>query len=455
MRLSFLLTLSAAILTPPMHAKDHPNVLMISVDDMNDFASYMGLYPDVITPNMDRLAASGTAFNKAHCQYPLCSPSRASVMSGLFPYTSGIIKNTKDDGVAKIVNDLGAELMHTYFSKHGYKTMAIGKIMHRHLPRDSADLSGGRKEFNHGTGNLKAQWPQKGTSTDWAIAPDRDEDLADHQTATWAVERLQEQHDEPFMLMVGFLRPHVPWYAPKKWFDLYDRDAIKLPRFEPDDMEDVPAISRKVNRSKHMPSTEWAIKNGKYRDIVHAYLACISFVDHQVGRVLEALESSPYKDNTIIVFWSDHGYHIGEKNTFQKITTYERSSHVPFVFAGPGVPAGQHTDRVVSLLDMYPTLVELTGLPKNERNEGRSLVPLMDRPTLDWPHPSIIQLGKGHFAIQSERYRYIRYEDGSEELYDHKTDLDEIHNIAGNPEYDSLKTAMAKYIPGSDGVNKQ
>ena len=249
------------------------------------------------------------------------------------------------------------------------------------------------------------------------------------------------------MLMVGFLRPHVPWYAPKKWFDLYDKESLALPRYEADDFDDVPAISKKVNRGRPYPTTDWAKNNDQYADIIHAYLASTSFVDHQVGRVLEALENSPYKDNTVIVLWSDHGYHLGEKNTFQKHTVYERSSSVPLIIAGPKLPSGQRTNRVASLLDLYPTLVDLAGLPANPKNEGRSLKPLLENPETPWPYVSIIQMNKDHFAIQGERFRYIRYNDGSEELYDHQVDLDEIHNLANNPEYDTVKVRLGKHVP--------
>ena len=368
-------------------------------------------------------------------------------MSGLLPSTLGIHTNAKDPIVAKKAEELGTPLMHSYFAQHGYKTMAVGKIFHRHVPKDSVDMTGGRREFNHGTGNLKANWPQKGISTDWAMAPESDEVLGDYEAATWAVERLQEDHDKPFMLMVGFLRPHVPWYAPKKWFDLYDKESLALPRYEADDFDDVPAISKKVNRGRPYPTTDWAKNNDQYADIIHAYLASTSFVDHQVGRVLEALENSPYKDNTVIVLWSDHGYHLGEKNTFQKHTVYERSSSVPLIIAGPKLPSGQRTNRVASLLDLYPTLVDLAGLPANPKNEGRSLKPLLENPETPWPYVSIIQMNKDHFAIQGERFRYIRYNDGSEELYDHQVDLDEIHNLANNPEYDTVKVRLGKHVP--------
>ena len=350
-------------------------------------------------------------------------------MSGLLPVTLGYDDHMKDTDLQKRARARGTELLHVYFAKHGYKTMAVGKICHRHVPKGSVDASGGRGNFSEGTGKLKRNWHQNGTSTDWAMAPESDSQLPDHKAAGWAVQQLQSKHDKPFFLMVGFLRPHVPWYVPKKWFDLYDKQKIKLPPYRPDDLDDVPSMAKQISILKQMPRTEWAIENKQWRNIVHAYLACISFADHQVGRVLEALEKSPYKNNTIVVLWSDHGYHMGEKNTFQKQSLWERSSHVPLVIAGPSIEGGRRCDRVVSLLDLYPTLVDLAGLPNNARNQGRSLVLLLKDPKKDWPHPAIIGWKKKSFALQTERYRYIRYGDGSEELYDHESDPNEWKNL--------------------------
>ena len=293
---------------------------------------------------------------------------------------------------------------------------------------------------------MKANWHQNGTSTDWAMAPERDEELPDHQAAKWAVQRLNESHEKPFLLMVGFLRPHVPWYVPKKWFDLYDKEKITLPPYHKDDLDDVPEMGRKISILKQMPRTEWAIENNQWRNIVHAYLACVSFADHQVGRVLDALDKSPYRDNTIVVLWSDHGYHMGEKNTFQKQSLWERSSHVPLAIVGPGIEEKRNCDRIVSLLDLYPTLIEMCGLPANTKNEGRSLVPLLKEPTMAWPYSSIIGWKENSFAVQDESFRYIRYGDGTEELYDHQADPNEWKNIAGVPAFAKVKRNMATVL---------
>jgi arylsulfatase A-like enzyme len=352
----------------------------------------------------------------------------------------------KDEDLQKRARERGTELMHAYFARSGYKTMAVGKICHHHVPRGSVDASGGRGGFLEGTGRLRKNWHQNGTSTDWAMAPVSDEQLPDHQAAEWAVKQLRADHDRPFLLMVGFLRPHVPWYVPKKWFDLYDKEKLTLPPYRKNDLDDVPEAAKRISILKQMPRTEWAIQNNQWRNIVQAYLACITFTDHQIGKVLEALEKSPYRGNTITVLWADHGYHMGEKNTFQKQSLWERSSHVPLVIAGPEVQGGQRCDRIVSLLDMYPTLLEMCGLPANPKNEGNSVVPLLKNPQKEWPYPAITGWKENSFAVQNERYRYIRYNDGSEELYDHRNDLKEWANLAGKPQLDGIKRKMAEHL---------
>ena len=282
--LAYMLVLASAL-----HAAK-PNVLFIAVDDLNDFPPFEERYPDAKTPNLDRLADRGMVFTRAHCQFPLCGPSRASIMSGMLPSSLGYDNHMKDEALQSHARELGTELLHTYFSKNGYKTMAVGKIYHHHVPKGSVDATGGRGSFSGGTGKLKKNWHQNRTSTDWAMAPERDDQLPDHKAAEWAVKQLQTEHDKPFFLMVGFLRPHVPWYVPKKWFDLYDKEAITLPPYEKDDLNDVPDIAKRISILQQMPRTDWAIENHQWRNIVHAYLACISFADHQVGKVINALD---------------------------------------------------------------------------------------------------------------------------------------------------------------------
>lgn len=440
-----------AVATGELHASapptSPPNVLFIAVDDLNAFPTFMGVYPDAITPHLDRLAASGIAFTNAHSQYPLCGPSRASILSGFLPSTLGFTDHMSDEAVDKQTRALGSKLLHTTFSENGYETLAVGKIYHNHVPKGSVDQSGGRGSFYSGTGKLKKNWPQDGTGTDWAQAPNQDEKMSDYAAAKWAIQQLNATHEKPFLLMVGFLRPHVPWYVPKKWHDLYDPQKLTRPAYKKDDLNDVPAISREINISTVMPSTEWAIENQQWGKILQAYLACVSFTDHYVGEVIQALEQSEYKDNTIIVLFSDHGYHMGEKNTFQKQSLWEESSLSPLIFSGPGILPGQRSTRVVSLLDIYPTLLELCQLPANHKNEGHSLLPLIENPRLNWQHPAITSWKGNNFAVQDQQYRYIRYSDQTEELYDHTNDPNEWTNISEQTEYADIKNKLASVIP--------
>jgi arylsulfatase A-like enzyme len=438
--LPFLLLLGLGV-----YATDKPNVLFIAVDDLNDFPGFMQGSVHAKTPHLDRLAEQGVVFTRAHAQFPLCGPSRASFMSGLLPSTLAYNEHMWDVEVEERAREKGTALLHRAFAEHGYTTLAVGKILHNHVPKGSVDVSGGRLPFNEGTGRLRRNWDVKGTQTDWAAAPEHDEELADHKAADWAIEQLQATQEKPFFMMVGFLRPHVPWYVPQKWFDLYEKKAITLPPYKADDLDDLSEMAKRISILPQYPKRDWAIETDQWRDILHAYLACTSFVDHQVGRVLEALEASPHKDNTIVVLFSDQGYHMGEKNTFQKETLWERSSRVPLIIAAPNVEAGR-SDRVVSLLDLYPTLLDLADLPANEKNEGHSLVPLLRDPAKAWPHPAIIGYRENSFAVQGDRYRYLRYGDGSEEFYDHNNDPNEWTNLAADPQYEAVKQQLAEHL---------
>jgi arylsulfatase A-like enzyme len=266
--------------------------------------------------------------------------------------------------------------------------------------------------------------------------------MSDPLAAKWAVERLQEDHDKPFMLMVGFLRPHVPWYSPQRWFDaLGDPAGLHLPPYNPDDHDDMTEYVVSASVAKDYPRTEWAIETGVWQDIVHAYLASTHFADHYVGQVLDALAASPYADNTIVLLFSDHGYLLGEKNTFQKQNLWERANKVPLIVAGPGVPQGEFRAQTAGLIDIYPTLVDLAGLPANPVSEGVSLVPVMDDAGLPWDR-SVISQWRREFgenedyrgqAVQRGPWRYTLYGDGSEELYNHDDDPFEFTNLAADP----------------------
>ncbi len=432
--------------TDPPIPDPRPNVLFITIDDLNDVPGFMGSNGDAITPHMDALAGKGTVFRRAYCTYPLCGPSRASFMSGLMPTTLGFQDHMTNSELKNRTDSLGATLLHEYFGQQGYKTMSCGKIYHAGQPPGAIDRTGGTASFGAKQG---LNYSSGGTSTDWGVPAniDEDSDLSDHENAGWAVARLQENHTSPFLLMVGFVQPHVPWYAPQPWFDLYDPDSLTLPPYLPDDFDDISQEAENLSLQPQYPKTVDMVAQGQRKNIQQAYLACVSFTDHYLGQVLDALENSPYADNTIVVVFSDHGYHLGEKNTYQKETLWERSGHVPLIFAGPGIGAQQMSGRVVSLLDIYPTLVDLCGFPENQILEGESLCPLLENPDAGWTRPAVTSfLGNNH-AVQTERYRYLLWNDGTEELYDHENDPDEHVNIAPEPGMDAVRTELRKALP--------
>lgn len=436
---------------------DHPNVLFIAVDDLNDWLGSMGGHPDAITPHMDKLASQGVLFTNAHCQAPLCGPSRASLMTGLRPSSTGIYGMISDNMIKSddvITKDI--IFLPEYFKQHGYHTMGIGKLFHTHAPNGLFDESGGRYK---GFGPLPEErfvWDGYGTadsknygrtSTDWGAYPATDAEMPDYQSADWVIERLNRHYHQPFFLGVGFLRPHVPLYVPQKWLDLYPVDNLQLPPYKIDDLEDLPPVAFQINDLPMMPTTDWAIESGEWRNIIQAYLACVSFVDHQVGRVLSALENSKYAKNTVIVLWSDHGYRLGEKGTFAKHALWEPATNAPLMFAGPGVPEGKVLDTPAEMLSVYPTLLELCNLPPYNRNEGISLVSTMNgKGTMD-NAVAITTFGMNNHGVRTQDYRYIEYEDGLGELYDLQKDPEEWTNLFSDPAFANVVKEHQALLP--------
>ena len=281
---------------------------------------------------------------------------------------------------------------------------------------------------------------------DWGVLPKPENAYGDMKAVEYGQRFLQQKHDKPFLLCVGLWHPHIPMFSPKEYWDMYPDKDVRIPIVPEDDLEDIPPVGKElaaVRRDEH----ERIVKEGKWKEAVHAYLAAISFADHMIGMMLDALDNSEYAKNTVIVFYSDNGWHLGEKVHWHKSTLWQRASHVPFIMAGPGTKAaGVPRDQPVTLLDIYPTLVQMSGLPKNQTNEGTSLVPLLTDPKTKGK-PAVITYLKGNHAVITERWRYIRYHDGTEELYDEKADPHEFHNIAGQEKYAALKKELAAYMP--------
>lgn len=435
--------------------RDKPNVLFIAIDDLNDFVNCMDGSVRALTPNIDKLAKAGTLFTNAHCQAPICGPSRASIMTGLYPSTSGNYLQLKDKDIKKS-NAIAekATFMPDFFEENGYKTMAVGKIYHNGDAANTFDEYGGKfswmgpkPEVRFNYDPAKIDHKTGSTQTDWAAYPEQDSLMTDFQSAKWAVEKLGQKHDKPFFMGVGFVRPHVPWYAPQKWFDLYPLDEIETPPYKVNDFDDIPEMGKRVADVPMMPTTEELIASKEWKDVVRAYLACISFVDAQVGKVLEALKKSDYANNTIVVLWSDHGYHLGEKNRFAKQALWERDTRTVLIMKDPKGKKNQICNAPVQLLDIYPTLTDMCQLPEYKLAEGNSLTPFLENPTLKSDRPSVSYYGVGNIAVRNERYRLMQYEDGSMEFYDMKQDPNEWNNLASDPNYQAEINELKAFIP--------
>ncbi len=436
-------------------SQEKPNVLFIAIDDLNDYVNCMNGTIKVPTPNIDKLAQKGTLFTNAHCQAPICGPSRASIMTGLYPSTSGNYLQLKDTDIKKGNESLNKALfMPDYFENQGYKTMAVGKIYHNGDGAKTFDEYGGRfawmgpkpvERFNYDPSKIDHKVGN--TQTDWGAYPDQDSLMTDFQSAKWAVNKLHQKHEKPFFMAVGFVRPHVPWYAPQKWFDMFPLDSIKTPPYKKDDFDDIPEFGRKVAEVPMMPTTEELIKSGEWKDVIQAYMACIAFVDAQVGKVLDALENSEHADNTIIVLWADHGYHLGEKNRFAKQALWERNTRTTLIFKDLKERNAQRCVAPVQLLDIYPTLIELCNLPPSTNLEGHSLTNLIYNPAKKWEFPALSFYGVGNIAIRDERFRLIKYEDGSAELYDLENDPNEWYNLAKDKKHEITLERLSNHIP--------
>jgi choline-sulfatase len=444
LRIHFLLFLVTPFLCFAQKDKviEPPNVLMICIDDLNDWVGFLGGHQDAKTPHMDKLAAAGRNFTNAHCVVPVCSPSRVSIMSGLHATTHGSYDlGTAYENIKRLDN---VATIQGHFKSNGYLSIGGGKILHHgfngKLKKDFDQILGGKK----GGPRPKKRMNFPGGAWDWGAFPEKDEQMGDYQLAQNASQVLRKKHDKPFFLTVGIFRPHVPMFVPQKWFDLYDKEKIKLPNNPISDLDDLPPNFK--GRLNVEPTHEDILKKGDWRGMLQAYLACVSFADHCVGEVMEGLNEGPNKDNTIVVLWSDHGFHLGEKQKWAKRTLWEESTRTPFIISGPGIKPGACAEAV-SLLDIFPTLVELSGIKQPEQLDGLSLNSQLKNPKAERTKPVLISSYYENHSIRNKRWRYIRYKDGAEELYDHSIDKDEFTNLAKNPEYDSIKKSLAKWLP--------
>lgn len=440
-----------------------PNVLFIAVDDMNDWIGCLGGYAGKVhTPNMDRLAERGVLFTNAHCPSPKCAPSRAAVMTGLMPSTSGVYDNNQ----WWYPNLLDRVTLTAHFRSHGYRVCGAGKIFHHtagNQPPNQWDeflpirfrndpWFRGRKD-NYPWSETAAHPPGfpfsgvagLGHENDWGSLGIPEADYDDSLSVDFVLDQLERPDPRPWFLACGLFRPHLPWYAPQKYFDLYPLDEIVLPEVPEDDLDDVPAGGRALAASRRK-DLQKIVKADKWREAARAYLACISFADFQIGRLLEGLDASGVQDQTLIVLWSDHGWHLGEKQHWHKSTLWEEATRVPLIVTGPGIEPGR-CSRPVSLIDLYPTLVDLCDQPEVPGLDGVSLVPLLENPDAEWDRPAVIEYHTGNVAVRTEHHRFVRYREGGEELYDHRDDPNEWTNLAPQPGSSRTCAEMGGWLP--------
>jgi arylsulfatase A-like enzyme len=431
------------------------NVLLIAFDDLNDWVRPLGGHPLAHTPNFDRLAARGTTFVNAHAQAVLCNPSRASFLLSRRPSSTGLY--ALDGWIRDVPALRGQRTLFQHFAAHGYRTLTTGKVFHDAYPPPAARTNGTEVEVWGPHGGFQPRPPRKFVATpdpnplvDWGAFPARDEDCFDWGLTSWAVERLREPAADgrPFLLAVGLRHPHVPLYAPPRWFELFPLDDPRLlPAARADERAGVPAFAWFLHWRLPEPRLAWLQAAGQWEAKVRAYLASVSYADAMLGRLLDALDAGPHARDTVVVLFSDHGYHLGEKGITGKNSLWERATRVPLLFAGPGVRAGQVCRRPAELLDVYPTLAELCGLPAPAGVEGRSLRPQLRNPRARRDAPALTTHGPHNHAVRTGRWRYIRYADGSEELYDHARDPREWDNLASSPAHARVKARLAEHLP--------
>lgn len=478
--------LATLILSSAGKGAEKPHVLFIVIDDLNDWIGCMEGHPQALTPNIDRLAARGMLFTNAHCASPACQPSRAAVFTGLMPEKTGVWAN-ESHSLAKLKPD--AIKLPMPFADAGYRTLGTGKLIH-----DNADPAFGeyhaveqrwspiaheQSEFtpeelpSKRTDNprhlvtdskgrevvlpLNRMRPDRnldkpaGESFDWGPWDVPDADFGDTKITDWAIERLHEKGDEPLFLAVGYYRPHIPLWAPKRFFERFKNDPGRLPPIKEGDLDDLSETAKKWAREPVTAGAhETVLKYDQWSEAIEAYLACTTYVDYEIGRLLDALDRSPHANDTIVVLWSDHGWQLGEKEHWGKWTGWERSTKVPLIIvpAQNGsenfAPAGSRCGQPVGLIDLFPTLTDLCGVEAPAGLDGESLVPLLRDPAKVTGRKLMTSFSEENFSVRTDRWRYILYQDGSEELYDHEKDPNEWDNLSKDPDKRSLMDELKK-----------
>lgn len=428
-----------------------PNVLFIMLDDMCDWARYLGGNTQVVTPNLDRLAARGVAFANAYAAVPFSNPSRTALLTGLFPGTTGVYQNTHDMADSEAVQS--ATLLPEHFHDNGYTTVWAGKIFHTRPGEERLERMWDDMRFRDGGyGPWMKHMERPPQGMDWRgyeAWDGPDTDFPDIVNSRHIIGFLQQKHEKPFFATMGIYRPHAPYTVPARFFDMYDPDGIELPYVPDDDLDDLPPYALATFYPPvcdvRQELAQWR-EDGTWKNLVRAYLAGVTFADYVVGSLLDALEASPYADNTIVVLLGDNGFHQGQKQRFSKMSLWREACHVPLIVALPD-GGGAEVQAPVSLLDIYPTLSSLCGLAAPAGLEGNDLAPLVKNPAAAWDKPCLSNYIRGNCTVHYKHWNYIRYADGSEELYDTAADEDEHHNLAGKPEHQALMQSLRRHIP--------
>jgi len=465
---AFCLLLTAVSLPAANTAKADTrklNVLFIAVDDLNN---HLGCYGSRIvkSPNVDRLARRGVRFDRAYCQFPLCSPSRVSLLTGLRPDTTRIFDLQTDFRKSTLPDVV---TMPQLLRQTGYFAGRVGKIFHYGVPGqigtsglddpqswDQVINPRGRdRDEEDKVTNLNPKQRGLGASLAWYESPGSDDEFTDAKVAAETIRLLEEHKDKPFFIGCGFYRPHVPWIVPKKFFDLYPLEKVPLPKGPPNDRDDIPPAALWVKPPNYGLSDE------DCRRAIRAYYASISYMDAQLGEVLDALDRLKLWDKTIVILWGDHGWHLGEHGLWQKMSLFEESARVPLIVAAPGAKAnGKASERVVESLDVYPTVADLCGLTPPQHLAGASLRPLLDNPKERWDRSAYTQVTRGGNeggfmgrTMRTERWRYTEWDDGKKgvELYDHEKDPREFTNLSDDPKYAKVAAEMKRLLQQGRG----
>jgi len=436
-----------------------PNIILIAVDDLNDWVGAMEGNLQMLTPNMDKFAKKAMVFRNTSSAGPVCCPSRSAMLSGFLPSKTGAYGNGNNMMDSKLVQENAT--LPEYFSKNGYVTISKGKIFHKHLTPNGVDhgqwafdqweLEDGSSEIikeklysrNEGIINGEVIPNAKyklsgGTEFAWAPTKAPKEETKDYRTASWFADKLKQDFDKPFFMAVGISKPHLPWYVPQEYFDRYSIDTIKIPPFKLDDLDDI--VTKEGEKyASPTPDFLWVQQDQLlFKKAIQAYMASATYADDCIGVVLDALKKSKYANNTIVVLFGDHGWHLGEKLRFRKAELWKESTQTTFIVHVPGMTKQQLCFRNVNLMDIYPTLIDLCKLPKKENIDGESLRPLLTNPSLKW-HPAVTTDGKGAHSVISEEWHYI--------YRDRKGGVEEFYNIKNDPmEWNNLSTSTAKDV---------